>query len=392
MGLMDQQTGTWDPDILTDIFIPEDVERIKKIPVSPRYDDLWYWYGDPNGEYSVKNGYRKLVGNYSQPLGTFDKWKRVDIDPTCAMCGASHEDIVHSLITCGYTTNIWIQSHLPIPNSVTNVFSDWINDLMNVLGDNEIIYAVAILYYTWCARNGAVWDACLPRPQKVIAMASSAVHSWKIVHPTHTHPRVNAAVMEQVEAPTIRQQNAVGLTAEPAETVLPLSSSIMQPHGQQQQPNVPYGTPLMCYFDAAYDPRTSKAAAGAIILDAQGGYIAAMTTPMSDCFTPLMAEALACKEVLSWLRNRGIDSIQLFTDCLVLQQYLSSTTRSPRSYLGYAIDSCRTSILVFENCLIRYVPRLDNYLAHTLASITSTQTTIMYADSSPPAAISAYFE
>ncbi|XP_019159712.1 PREDICTED: uncharacterized protein LOC109156329 [Ipomoea nil] len=305
------------------------------------------------------------------------------------MCGTTHEDIVHSLITCGYTTNIWAQSHLPIPNSVTNVFSDWFNDLMNILDDNEIIYAVAILYYIWRARNGAVWDACLPRPQKISAMASSAVHSWKVAHPTHAQPQTNTAVAEQGGMPTIMPPMTVNVTAVPAVHGLPQSSAVMQP---VEQPIASDVEPLMCYFDAAYNPQTNKAAAGAIILDTQRGYISTMTTPMSDCFTPLMAEALACKEVLSWLRDRGINSIQLFTDCLVLQQYLSSSTRSSRAYLGYTIDSCRTSMLTFENCLIRYVPRLENYLAHTLASFAFTQTTVMYSDSSPPAAISAYFE
>ncbi|XP_019166949.1 PREDICTED: uncharacterized protein LOC109162719 [Ipomoea nil] len=42
MGLMDQETDSWDHDILTDIFIPEDVTRILKIPVSPDYEDMWY--------------------------------------------------------------------------------------------------------------------------------------------------------------------------------------------------------------------------------------------------------------------------------------------------------------------------------------------------------------
>ncbi|XP_019178884.1 PREDICTED: uncharacterized protein LOC109174046 [Ipomoea nil] len=46
-----------------------------------------------------------------------------------------------------------------------------------------------------------------------------------------------------------------------------------------------------CYFDAAYDPQTNKAAVGAIILNWQGHYVSAITAPMIDCFSPLMAEA-----------------------------------------------------------------------------------------------------
>ncbi|XP_019168846.1 PREDICTED: uncharacterized protein LOC109164752 [Ipomoea nil] len=46
MGLMDQETGSWDHGILTDIFIPADVTQILKILVSPDYEDVWYWYED----------------------------------------------------------------------------------------------------------------------------------------------------------------------------------------------------------------------------------------------------------------------------------------------------------------------------------------------------------
>ncbi|XP_019183735.1 PREDICTED: uncharacterized protein LOC109178652 [Ipomoea nil] len=42
VGLIDQQTGTWDNDILTDLFQPTDVERIMRVPVSQDYNDAWY--------------------------------------------------------------------------------------------------------------------------------------------------------------------------------------------------------------------------------------------------------------------------------------------------------------------------------------------------------------
>ncbi|XP_019186532.1 PREDICTED: uncharacterized protein LOC109181235 [Ipomoea nil] len=71
-GLIDPQSSTWDPHILSDIFIPEDVNRILKIPVSPDYDDSWYWMGDPKGTYTVKNAYRRIVGDFESNPGTFD--------------------------------------------------------------------------------------------------------------------------------------------------------------------------------------------------------------------------------------------------------------------------------------------------------------------------------
>ncbi|XP_031106239.1 uncharacterized protein LOC116010884 [Ipomoea triloba] len=76
-GLIDPITNTWDLSILRDIFLPVDVDRIVKIPVSPTYDDSWYWVGEPNGCYTVKSGYRKLVGEFITTPGGFDKWKQL---------------------------------------------------------------------------------------------------------------------------------------------------------------------------------------------------------------------------------------------------------------------------------------------------------------------------
>ncbi|XP_019172465.1 PREDICTED: uncharacterized protein LOC109167831 [Ipomoea nil] len=211
VGLIDQDTGTWDHSILTDLFQPTDVENIKKIHVSQEYEDSWYWHGDPKGIYSVKNGYRRIIGNYEHSDEAFDKWltlwslkippkwktflwraisdilpittnliiKRVDVDPKCAMCGIVQEDTMHALVLCDFAKAIWEQSTLPIPNIVTNVFHIWFSNLLNILDFNGILHATAILYHIWRARNGAVWDAVLPRPTKLLTMAAVTMHAWR---------------------------------------------------------------------------------------------------------------------------------------------------------------------------------------------------------------------
>ncbi|XP_019172466.1 PREDICTED: uncharacterized protein LOC109167850 [Ipomoea nil] len=136
-GLIDQQTGTWDPSILTDLFQPTDVVNIMRIPVSPDYDDTWYWHGDPRGVYSVKSGYRLIVGNYQGDNGTFAKWLA-----------------------------LW---KLKIPQN--GEYSD------------GMLYATSILYNIWRARNGAVWEATLPRPVTVLNTAAAAKLAWTRAHP-----------------------------------------------------------------------------------------------------------------------------------------------------------------------------------------------------------------
>ncbi|XP_019166891.1 PREDICTED: uncharacterized protein LOC109162661 [Ipomoea nil] len=414
VGLIDQDTDTWDPHILADIFQRSDIPRIQRIPVAPDYDDIWYWYDDPNGCYSVKSGYRRIVGDYvNNSNGIFDEWlalwklkippkwktflwraicdilpttnnlliKRVDVNPMCAMCRMVNEDTMHALVLCDYAHSIWAQSNLPIPNIITNVFHEWFSAILNVLDFNGIIYAAAILYHLWRARNGAVWDACLPRPTKLLTIAMATMKAWKDVHhrtPTRqpTQPPGTAAIIPTagLSRPV---EDAVGRPLPP-----PLSSTALQ-HGTVIRP-------MNCYIDASYHHGTNAAAVGAVLLNADGQYISAFSAPLMDCVSPLMAEAFACKEALSWLKRRDEQSIQIHTDCQVLQSYLSGPPTTSRSYLGYAIDSCRAYISTFTFCSVIYIPRLQNLLAHSLATIAFDFATAMYWDNVLPNSISAY--
>ncbi|XP_019195085.1 PREDICTED: uncharacterized protein LOC109188890 [Ipomoea nil] len=60
-GLIDQDTQSWDLDILRDVLVADDVNRILRVSVCPAYEDTWYWYREPNGIYSVKSGYRNII-------------------------------------------------------------------------------------------------------------------------------------------------------------------------------------------------------------------------------------------------------------------------------------------------------------------------------------------
>ncbi|XP_019173296.1 PREDICTED: uncharacterized protein LOC109168895 [Ipomoea nil] len=355
VGLIDQDTGQWDHPILTDIFVHTDVARIFKIPVSPDYEDKCLKI-PPKRKTFLWRALSDIL-----PTTTNLNIKRVGIDPTCAKCGVAHEDIMHALVTCVFASSIWYESHLPIPIIVTNIFHSWFDEVMDILDINGIMFTTAILYYIWKARNGAVWDAYLPTPKKLIATARGAIHAWQLVHHAGT---------TQPAAHPPSPDFALSLHANPANDA---PAEIRE-----------------CHFDAAYHPTTNKASAGAVLRDENGSYVTAFSTTLPDCFSPLMTEAYACKEVLSWLRDRGHRCVRLYTDCLTLKNYLSSNSGPVRSYVGYAIDSCRSIITSFDYCFISFVPRSDNLVTHTLASAAFDYATVMYWDYIPSNTISAY--
>ncbi|XP_019150544.1 PREDICTED: uncharacterized protein LOC109147336 [Ipomoea nil] len=366
-GLIDQDSGSRDISILSDIFIPVDISRILKVHTSPDYDDSCY---------------RTIVGNFAGNIGSFDKWnklwslkflqkwktflwrdlsdilpttknliiKRVEVDPLCSMCGINQEDTMHALVLCGFASSVWRKSSLPIPNILTNVFRTWFEEVLDILDSNQMISTTAILYNIWRARNGIVWEHFLPTPKRLVVSSPATRHAWCSVQPNTSRLPLTA-------------------TASPSPAAVPVRQ---------------------CWFDAGYQPTMKCATVDAVLLGDDGGFISAFNRRLPYCFSPLMAEALACKEALSWLRGRGKHKVELHTNCLTLQQYLSTNTGPLRSYVGFVIDGCRTFSASFAYCSLKFVPRSANLIAHTLASLTFAQSIAMYWDAIPPDSIAGY--
>ncbi|XP_031131938.1 uncharacterized protein LOC116033325 [Ipomoea triloba] len=391
-GLIDPNSGTWDPSILQDIFTTSDVARIRRVPVNLHYEDSWFWYGDPRGCYTVKEGYRCIIGEVVWQPGTYAKWlqlwkikcpakwkmflwralsnvlptttnlilKRVEVDPTCPMCGLSNENIMHSLLLCDYTKLVWHESSLNVSSVIGDDFVEWFTNAMTMLTDDAMFVAIAVLYHIWKARNTSVWDRQLPRPAAVWRMGTlrgtrMAASPWR--------GSVTAAA-SQIHGGVSSQQ---------------------QHHATSIQPD---GGLVRCFFDASYHPHSKSAAVGAVLVTHNDEFIAAFNARLSSCFSPLMAEALACKEVLSWLKDCNIDSVHILTDCSTLRNLLMSSHTSLYSYVGFSVYASKTIISSFNICSVLLTPRANNHRAHILATLAIAQEEPMYWDSVPPDSIS----
>ena len=56
--LIDPSSGSWDVELLTQTFRPEDVNMIRTIPVHIEMDDMLAWHYDEKGLFSVKSAYK----------------------------------------------------------------------------------------------------------------------------------------------------------------------------------------------------------------------------------------------------------------------------------------------------------------------------------------------
>nr|GMC60556.1 uncharacterized protein LOC109181286 [Ipomoea batatas] len=109
-----------------------------------------------------------------------------------------------------------------------------------------------------------------------------------------------------------------------------------------------------------------------------------MNGRLTACTCPLMAEALACKEALSWLKNRGMDPVRVYTDCSSLHWLLTSLAPKPRSYVGIAISDCRFLLSSLPACSVGFIPRTVNSVAHALATAAYSQASSLFWDDIPP--------
>ncbi|XP_019179708.1 PREDICTED: uncharacterized protein LOC109174921 [Ipomoea nil] len=323
VGLIDEQTATWDPHILADLFeeedvsrilrIPvspgyedawywpeEDVSRILRIPVSPGYEDTWYWPDDPNGIYTVKNAYRHIMGIYDHSPGSFEKWtkmwgmrvppkwktflwraicdilpttnnliiKRVEVDPTCQMCGIANNKYCCQLIP-----------------RVANNCAYNVHRGPKCSGGGFALLLMEVQEFSGMGRHTApAYDGL------------EAGHGGAALLP--------AGVRRGTAALTVATANG----------------------GTDSTPR--------CYVDAGYQEDTGEATYGIVLLSPEGSFLAAKNGRLSNCLSPFMAEALACKEALSWLLEKNITTVTLQTDCLQLRNAIRQNTTIIMSYVG----------------------------------------------------------
>lgn len=122
----------------------------------------------------------------------------------------------------------------------------------------------------------------------------------------------------------------------------------------------------ICRVDAGVDVVTNQISYGAYLVGNDGWFVAAINGSLNCALDPLLAEAMACKEALTWVSSRGVMEVCVQTDYLSLVQALRSAA-IVRSYFGSIIHGCRTISSLFSSCVFQFIPRSVNQAAHALA-------------------------
>ncbi|XP_019161457.1 PREDICTED: uncharacterized protein LOC109158091 [Ipomoea nil] len=123
---------------------------------------------------------------------------------------------------------------------------------------------------------------------------------------------------------------------------------------------------VVCNTDAGFYGSDYSPTYGFYVRSMEGAFVAATNGPLLCPYDPLLAEAMAIREALSWLQEHNYHNVEIFSDYAVLVSSFRDAS-SFRLYLGVVLDSCLRLIRSFASCSIKFVRRDTNSVAHALA-------------------------
>ncbi|XP_019154641.1 PREDICTED: uncharacterized protein LOC109151178 [Ipomoea nil] len=200
----------------------------------------------------------------------------------------------------------------------------------------------------------AVWDFAMPSPLHLCRAFHNSWASW-----TASEARLRIAT------------SASDTTPLPAEAI----------HAPPLPPPV---DTVYCSTDAGFSGPDRSPTFGFYVRSMDGAFVAAASGPLACPYDPLLAEAMAIHEALSWLQEHNYHNVQILSDCAVLVASFRDAG-SYRSYLGIVLDSCLRLINSFPACSVKFVRRGSNLVAHALAKhVSAVEARTVWRDSLPP--------
>nr|GLL41875.1 uncharacterized protein LOC109159798 [Ipomoea trifida] len=290
-GLLDH-SGTWDEDVVKDLFVATDVSSILATPVSPTSRYVWLWQGDVRGIYTVRHGYNLLTSAsiHANPQVHFVEWRKLwklpvppkvknllwrcmwNILPVRVLlrnrhvwaggrypfCHSDKETIYHLFCSCHATTQVWQGSSVQ--------HSDCLAVLLNTAlcspSLKDSVHIAAKLWLVWNARNDAVWKGKFLRVDDLLRQVESLRDLWVS---DYSRDVVVTAV-------------APGATSW---SPLPIHR-------------------LKCNVDAALFE--DGVGYGLVVRSHTGAFVSAHNARLNCGRDPYLAGAMAVKEALSWMK------------------------------------------------------------------------------------------
>ncbi|KAK8979311.1 hypothetical protein V6N11_000461 [Hibiscus sabdariffa] len=345
--LIDPISHTWKTDVVNSVFDDDDASHILCIPLpcSPQPDVL-VWKGDKSGEYSVKSGYRLLMGNLTLQVDGNDSsdqrthgcffshlWKislpskvkisiwrffhnylptfsnlqerRISINSCCPLCCQGPDSVHHIIQECSFSSQIFYRLKLNLSASSTiSNWKEWLTQVSMVLSVHDQKLFVIALWAIWGHRNKLIHENCL---NNLNSLLSSILSFAKEVDLVFSPNKVQSTTEESFWSP---------------------------PHVGVVKAN----------FDAAFNKEANCSFSGVIIRNHDGNMMAACSVFTSFIADPCIAEAKTCEQAVKLVKQFNFRKVIFEGDALtVIKKTMFTITR----LVAYQYDRQQYSWIVW---------------------------------------------
>nr|GLL46347.1 uncharacterized protein LOC109163421 [Ipomoea trifida]GMD86932.1 uncharacterized protein LOC109163421 [Ipomoea batatas] len=90
--------------------------------------------------------------------------------------------------------DVWCRSGLAIGNTYQGCFAGWLNGIFMRFMKDQLCMVAAVLMALWHARNVALWDGFVTRPDGIWRGAVAALQHWQLSDDTEGTGGVSHAV------------------------------------------------------------------------------------------------------------------------------------------------------------------------------------------------------
>ncbi|XP_024156142.1 uncharacterized protein LOC112164137 [Rosa chinensis] len=373
--LIDPDSKDWMVDWLEELFFADEVDLIRKIPLSLRNpEDRLIWHFDKRGLYSVKSGYHvaRCVASLSSHVSTSnsqgdkDLWRRVwharvqpkvrnfvwrlvkNIVPTkvnlgrrvnlderiCPFCRCESETTLHVFMECNVIACMWLFSSLGLraKNHTTNSVKEWVLDMLDVLNKSQVDIFFMLLWAIWSERNKLVWNGGTFNPMHTVTWSMHLLSEYQRCHPeksTHKSPRGAAAKW------------------------------MFPPRGR-----------LKINVDGAYKSNEGCGGIGVVVRDEMGIFRGARSRKIPYMYSAFHGEAEACRAGLLMALHHSWKQVELEIDCAILATALNQQMED-NSEVSRILDDCKNYLHGFDWIRVRHIYREANSVANRLAHFAS---------------------
>ncbi|GAU49883.1 hypothetical protein TSUD_408220 [Trifolium subterraneum] len=354
--IMNREAQGWNEQVIKEIFIPQEAEKILQIPIIDRSQpDTNTWANTRDGNYTVKTGYQAIIDwekdnqqdRASSSTTNNEHWNmlwKLKVPPK-----QSH--LIWRILNKALPVKqVWLDSPLTINlhyNKITSI-EDWIIYMFHHIDLKGMEMVTTVLYNMWFARNQKVFqDKNLP-PHEFNNRANLQLRDYQNFNIANS---------------PIHRPNATSRSS----------------HNNSWSPP-PRGS-LKINVDA-HSSGDGHWYSGLILRREDGSTVGAVTCSHKGSEDSSLGEALGLNDGLDWLEREKITEVVIEMDNQVIVNAVKKRA-SVRKAWGVVVSRCGNFLSTNPNSTITWVTRSRNRVAHELAKWAEQQPDKIWPNSFP---------